>query len=110
MHSLGYRDYLGAFQQYRLERPDDPGALLLAAYVIDYPYETLLFPGALHLLERLRTLGRVVLLTDGDAVFQPRKLQRSGLAAAVDGGGARRPQGGRAGIDRGALPPPATMC
>jgi FMN phosphatase YigB (HAD superfamily) len=83
--SLGYRDYLGAFQQYRAERPQDEGALLLASYVIDYPYEKLLFPGALDVIARLQEAGRVVLLTDGDAVFQPIKVKRSGLAAAVSG-------------------------
>ena len=84
-HSLGYRDYLGAFQRYRLEHPEHEGAVWLAGFVLDFPYETLLFPGALALLARLRALGRVVLLTDGDAVFQPIKLRRSGLLDAVDG-------------------------
>ena len=84
-HTLGYRDYLGAFQRYRLEHPEHEGAVWLAAFVLDYPYEKLLFPGALDLLTRLRTVGRVVLLTDGDAVFQPIKLRRSGLLEAVDG-------------------------
>jgi FMN phosphatase YigB (HAD superfamily) len=84
-HNLGYRDYLGAFQQYRAECPGDSGAYLLAAYVIDYPYEKLLFPGALDVIARLGEAGQVVLLTDGDAVFQPLKLRRSGLAAAVAG-------------------------
>ena len=84
-HTLGYRDYLGAFQRYRLEHPEHEGAVWLASFVLDYPYEKLLFPGALDLLARLRTVGRVVLLTDGDAVFQPIKLRRSGLLEAVDG-------------------------
>ena len=81
--TLGYRDYLGAFQTYRLERPDDEAAIWLSAFVTDFPYATLLYPGALAVLTRMRGLGRTVLLTDGDAVFQPRKLDRSGLAEAV---------------------------
>lgn len=79
-HSLGYRDYLGAFQRYRLEWPNDANAIWLAGFVLDYDYARLLFPGALAVLERLRGIGQVVLLTDGDAVFQPRKLASSGLA------------------------------
>jgi FMN phosphatase YigB (HAD superfamily) len=85
METLGYRDYLGAFQQYRAERPQDEGTVLLASYVLDYHYEKLLFPGALDVIARLGELGQVVLLTDGDAVFQPLKLKRSGLADAVAG-------------------------
>ena len=57
--------------------------LWLAAFVLDYPYEKLLFPGALDVLAKLREIGRTVLLTDGDAVFQPLKLRRSGLLDAV---------------------------
>jgi len=83
-HTLGYRDYLGAFQTYRLERPEDPATIWLASYVIDYPYDKLLYPGALEVVACMRALGRVVALTDGDAVFQPRKLERSGLAVALD--------------------------
>ena len=82
-HSGGYRDYLGAFQQLRAEYGDEPGVLWLASFVLAFPYETLLFPGAMAVLARLQTLGRVVLLTDGDAVFQPLKLHRSGLMEAV---------------------------
>lgn len=81
--SLGYRDYLGAFQQLRAEYPGEPGVLWLAGFVLQYPYEKLLFPGALDVLARLRDAGPAVLLTDGDAVFQPLKLQRSGLLMAV---------------------------
>ena len=82
--TLGYRDYLGAFQQYRHDWPDDMDVVWLAAFVTDYPFADLIYPGALDVLARMRTLGRTVILTDGDAVFQPRKLERSGLAAAVD--------------------------
>ncbi|WP_158744178.1 HAD family hydrolase [Acidisphaera sp. L21] len=83
-HSLGYRDYLGAFQTYRLERPEDVDAIWLSLFVVDFPYATLLYPGALELIAALRKLGRVVALTDGDAVFQPRKLQGAGLIEPLD--------------------------
>lgn len=83
--TLGYRDYLGAFQQYRLEQPDDIRATWLASFVMDYPFAGLLYPGALEVVARLRDLGHAVALTDGDATFQPRKLQRSGLADAFAG-------------------------
>ncbi|MBE7219534.1 MAG: HAD family hydrolase [Caulobacteraceae bacterium] len=83
--TLGYRDYLGACQTFRLEQPDDGRRLWLAAFILDYPYETLLYPGAHDVLARLRGIGPTVLLTDGDAVFQPNKLRRSGLLEAVGG-------------------------
>ena len=84
-HTLGYRDYLGACQTFRLERPDDPQRLWIAEHILAYAYETLLYPGAHEVLARLRGRGRTVLLTDGDAVFQPNKLRRSGLLEAVGG-------------------------
>ena len=83
-HTLGYRDYLGAFQQYRLERPTDEAAIWLSLFVLNYPYDKQLYPGALQVVAALRGMGRTVALTDGDAVFQPRKLERSGLAGALD--------------------------
>ena len=79
----GYRDYLGAFQHLRDELGDAPELLWLASFVLAYPYERLLFPGALSVLAQLQALGPTVLLTDGDAVFQPLKLERSGLADAA---------------------------
>lgn len=79
----GYRDYLGAFQQLREEYGEEPEVLWLAGFVLDFPYEKLLFPGSLDVLIQLRALGRTVLLTDGDAVFQPLKLRRSGLEEAI---------------------------
>jgi hypothetical protein len=84
-HTLGYRDYLGACQQFRLEQPDDPERLWLAAFILDYPYEQRLYPKALDVVARLRGRARTVLLTDGDAVYQPNKLRRSGLLAATGG-------------------------
>lgn len=82
---LGYVDYLGALQQYRAEHVDDLRLLDISSYLIDYPFRSRLYPGALEVLARLRTLGTTVILSDGDVVFQPRKVRRSGLWDAVDG-------------------------
>ncbi|MFO0928903.1 MAG: hypothetical protein U0736_18095 [Gemmataceae bacterium] len=83
--SLGYRDYLGALQRYRVEHPHDTRLFSLASYLVDYPFADRLYPDALAVLRRLAGWGLTVLLTDGDAVFQPRKVERSGLYAAVAG-------------------------
>jgi FMN phosphatase YigB (HAD superfamily) len=82
---LGYRDYLGALQRYRLEHPHDMRLLAWPAFLADYPFADRLYPGALDVLARLRGWGPTALLSDGDVVFQPRKVQRSGLWQAVDG-------------------------
>lgn len=82
--SLGYRDYLGAAQQLWLDSGYDMELLSLSAYLLDYPFAGRLYPGALDVLETLRKWGPAVILTDGDAIFQPRKIERAGLAAAVD--------------------------
>jgi FMN phosphatase YigB (HAD superfamily) len=82
---LGYADYLGALQRYRLEFPRDLRLLTVSAFLVDYPFANRLYPGSLDVLERFRGWGPTVILSDGDVVFQPRKVQRSGLAEAVDG-------------------------
>jgi FMN phosphatase YigB (HAD superfamily) len=82
---LGYADYLGALQHYRAENPRDPHFMQIAFYLLDYPFADRLFPGSLDVIERLRTWGPTVILSDGDVVFQPRKIDRSGLFEAVDG-------------------------
>jgi hypothetical protein len=82
---LGYRDYLGALQRYRVEHPDEVHLLSMSSYLLDYPFADRLFSGALQVLERLRLWGRTVILSDGDVVFQPRKVERSGLFKAVEG-------------------------
>jgi FMN phosphatase YigB (HAD superfamily) len=83
--TLGYRDYLGALQQYRVENPREPRLLLMSSYLVDYPFANRLYPESLDVLEWLKGWGRTVLVSDGDVVFQPRKVERSGLASAVDG-------------------------
>jgi FMN phosphatase YigB (HAD superfamily) len=82
---LGYADYLGALQRYRIEYPRDPHLLTVSHYLINYPFANRLFPESLDVVERCRGQGRAVLLTDGDVVFQPRKIDRSGLYEAFDG-------------------------
>ena len=82
---LGYADYLGALQRYRVERPRDSNVLELSIFLLHYPFAHRLYPGALESLAELRRRGPVVILSDGDVVFQPRKVERSGLWAAVDG-------------------------
>ena len=85
MQELGYRDYLGALQRYRVEHPHDIGLLSMSSYLLDYPFADRLYPGALDALKRLRSWGTTVILSDGDVVFQPRKIERSGISAAVCG-------------------------
>jgi FMN phosphatase YigB (HAD superfamily) len=82
---LGYADYLGALQRFRLADLSDARLLWTSSFLLDYPFASRLYPAALDVLRYLGSLGRTVILSDGDAVFQPRKIQRSGLWAAVDG-------------------------
>ena len=76
---LGYADYLGALQRYRIEQPRDPKLLAVSHFMIEYPFADRLFPEALATVEYAQRLGRAVILSDGDVVFQPRKVDRSGL-------------------------------
>ncbi len=82
---LGYADYLGALQRYRQAELKDPRFLLMSSFLVDYPFADRLYPGALEVVRRLGAWGRTVILSDGDVVFQPRKVQRSGLWEAVEG-------------------------
>lgn len=82
---VGYRDYLGALQRYRAEHPKQVELLSMSSFLMDYPFSDRLFPAALEVLRRLHSLGPTVLLSDGDVIFQPRKIERAGLAGAVDG-------------------------
>jgi hypothetical protein len=82
---LGYADYLGALQRYRVENPRDPHLLRVSSYLVDYPFVDRLFPAALDVIAHLGRWGPAVILSDGDVVFQPRKVERSGLYQAVGG-------------------------
>lgn len=84
-HDLGYADYLGALQRYRVETMHDPRLLLMSSFLVDYPFAARVYPGALEVVDHLRHWGPTVILSDGDVVFQPRKVQRSGLWDAVEG-------------------------
>jgi FMN phosphatase YigB (HAD superfamily) len=82
---LGYADYLGTLQRYRLEAPDDPRVLLVSSFLLDYPFASRLYRGALAAIAHMQGLGPTVVLSDGDVVLQPRKIQLSGLWDAVQG-------------------------
>jgi FMN phosphatase YigB (HAD superfamily) len=82
---LGYRDYLGALQRYRVEHPRDIHLLSMSSFLVDYPFANRLYPSSLDVLERFRSWGQTVILSDGDVVFQPRKVERSGIFEAVEG-------------------------
>ncbi|QJD90030.1 HAD family hydrolase [Duganella dendranthematis] len=82
---LGYADYLGALQRYRIDAMNDPKLLLMAGWLMNYRFADRLYPGALDVIKHLRQWGKVVVLSDGDVVFQPRKVEYSGLWDAVDG-------------------------
>jgi hypothetical protein len=82
---LGYADYLGALQRYRVENPHDSHLLAVSYYLIDYPFANRLFPGSIDAVEHTGATGTPVILSDGDVVFQPRKVRRSGLFEAFEG-------------------------
>jgi FMN phosphatase YigB (HAD superfamily) len=82
---LGFADYLGSLQAFRTGLDDDPDLLGMSDFLLEFPFPTLLFPEALAAIAHLRSLGRPVVLSDGDMVFQPRKIRRAGIWDAVDG-------------------------
>jgi len=82
---LGYADYLGALQRYRLGANNDPRLLKMSSFLVDYPFVDRLYPGSLNAIKHFGKYGPTVILSDGDVVFQPHKIQRSGLWNAVDG-------------------------
>jgi FMN phosphatase YigB (HAD superfamily) len=84
LEELGYTDYLGALERYRLEAMHCPKLLLMSSWLVDYPFADRLYPGALDVVNHVQQWGPAVILSDGDAVFQPRKVDRSGLRRAVD--------------------------
>jgi hypothetical protein len=81
---LGYADYLGALQRYRTEYPYDSHLLTVSTYLVNYPFANRLYPNSLDVIEHCQQWGPAVILTDGDVVFQPRKVERSGLFEAVE--------------------------
>jgi FMN phosphatase YigB (HAD superfamily) len=82
---LGYADYLGALQRYRLGAMNDTRLLKMSSFLVDYPFASRLYPLALDTIAHCRQFGPTVILSDGDVVFQPRKIQRAGLWDAVEG-------------------------
>ena len=85
MVELGYRDYIGALQKFRVEHPREIELLSMSSFLMDYPFADRLYPHALAVLKRLRSVGTTVILTDGDVVFQPRKVEHAGLGNIADG-------------------------
>jgi FMN phosphatase YigB (HAD superfamily) len=83
--ALGLADYLGSLQEFRAGLDDHAELLEMSDFLLEYPFASRLFPGAMEAVAHLGTLGRPVVLSDGDIVFQPRKIQRSGIWSAVDG-------------------------
>jgi FMN phosphatase YigB (HAD superfamily) len=82
---LGYADYLGALQRYRVEYRRDPSLLTVSHFLVNYPFATRLYPDSLDAIEHVRQWGKAVILSDGDVVFQPLKVERSGISDSVDG-------------------------
>jgi len=82
---LGYADYLGALQRYRMEYPHELHLLTVSKFLVNYPFANRLYPNSLDAIEHVKQWGPVALLSDGDVVFQPRKVDRSGLFEAVEG-------------------------
>ncbi|HWW84334.1 MAG TPA: HAD family hydrolase [Vicinamibacterales bacterium] len=82
---LGYADYLGALQRYRIEHPREPQLLEASLFYLHYPFADRVYPGAFDVIAKLRERGPVVIVSDGDVVFQPWKIERSGLWNAVKG-------------------------
>jgi FMN phosphatase YigB (HAD superfamily) len=82
---LGYADYLGALQRYRVEQPREPKLLEVSYFMINYPFANRLYPESLDAVDYAKKLGRAAILSDGDVVFQPRKVDRSGLYDALEG-------------------------
>jgi len=85
MTELGYRDYIGALQRFRVEHPREIELLAMSSFLMDYQFADRLYPDALRVLQRLRSLGPTVILSDGDVVFQPRKVEHAGIARVADG-------------------------
>src|SRR5262249_16592573 len=83
--SLGYRDYLGALQRYRVEHPQDIHLLSMSSFLVDYPFANRLYPESLDVLERFRSWGETVILWEGDGVFEASKIERSGIFEAAEG-------------------------
>ena len=81
---LGYADYLGALQRYRFEQPRDPKLLAVSHFMINYPFANRLYPNSIDVIEKAKSWGRAAVLSDGDVVFQPRKVECSGLLEAVE--------------------------
>lgn len=84
-HDIGYADFLGALEKYRIEELHDPRVLKMSIWLVDYPFAQRVYPNALDVVDHVRHWGMPVILSDGDAVFQPRKIEQAGLWDAFKG-------------------------
>jgi len=84
-HELGYADYLGTLQRFRAEDPHEPKLTAISSFLLNYPFRERVYPGAIDAVRHLAEWGTTVILTDGDVVFQPLKIERAGLAEAFGG-------------------------
>ncbi|MBS0192781.1 MAG: HAD family hydrolase [Proteobacteria bacterium] len=82
---LGYVDYLATLQRLRGPLEETPALLHMASFVLDYPFADHLYPDALDAIAHLSSFATTAILSDGDIVFQPRKIQHAGLWDAVQG-------------------------
>src|SRR5436305_13530710 len=82
---LGYADYLGALQRYRIENPRDPGLLTVSHFLLNYPYATRLYPDSLDAVDHVKQWGKAVVLSDGDVVFQSLEAECTGISEGVEG-------------------------
>jgi FMN phosphatase YigB (HAD superfamily) len=81
---LDYVDLLETLRRFRAAFPEESRFPHLSAFVMGYPFTGTLYPGALEAIAHMKTLGAVAILSDGDPLWQPAKIARSGLADAVD--------------------------
>ncbi len=81
----GFADYLGALQDFRTGCNNEAALLQMSKFLLDYPFNERVYPRARDAIRHMNGMGNTVILSDGDIVFQPRKIQRSGLWDAVEG-------------------------
>lgn len=81
---VGYADYLGALQRLR-GQASSHDFMEMSFFLLDYPFDERRFPGVLETIDHLRQIGTPVIMSDGDTVFQPRKVRRAGLWDAFRG-------------------------
>jgi len=69
---------------HRNKFPRDPRVLTVSHFLVNYPFANRLYPNSLDAVEHVKKWGPAVILSDGDVVFQPRKVECAGLSEAVE--------------------------